>query len=609
MSRRPDADDSAAAARPALPSRRPSAPAPTARPPRRRRRLDTADAPTACSPATRFQHRPPVRHDRRRPQAAQPAVDATRSASATSSRSDASDIIESPDPRQSLQNLHARRLSQDLQYLRSRATLARCAHLRAGRDRLLLSSRVLARSSAAAVVRRRRGSGVGRSRRLAAACRASRWSGCRTRRCAKVATACARRFATPGFPFPPDARHRQPRAGGRAQGRRGVRSADRARHSRGRRACCPIASRRRCTIVGGLSLDGGDSADAGAAADRRRGAARAAPALMFPGRQSRRSRHRRGPAALSGAVALRGGAGARRRRRPSRRRAPAAAPPTPTRPRRRSRRRARPARSAGARSRSPRPARITCCSAVRRAPARRCWRGGCRGCCRRSTFDEALAVTTIHSVAGSLPPGGGLIDDAPVSRAASHVLGRRARRRRQPCRGPASSAWRTAACCFSTSCRSSAAACSRRCVSRSNRASCTSRARRDRSTFPGARHARRRDESRVRAASPATTSAPCRCTPAAVERYQRRLSGPLRDRFDLRLDVPRGAVGRTCAATAARPSRRRRSGRASSPRASAQLARQGVLNAQLEGAALRAHCQPADARPTRCSARRSRGCG
>ena len=30
----------------------------------------------------------------------------------------------------------------------------------------------------------------------------------------------------------------------------------------------------------------------------------------------------------------------------------------------------------------------------------------------------------------------------------------------------------------------------------------------------------------------------CRCPPRAVERYRQRLSGPLRDRFDLALEIP-----------------------------------------------------------------------
>jgi magnesium chelatase family protein len=36
---------------------------------------------------------------------------------------------------------------------------------------------------------------------------------------------------------------------------------------------------------------------------------------------------------------------------------------------------------------------------------------------------------------------------------------------------------------------------------------------------------------------------PCRCTPIQVAKYQSRLSGPLRDRIDLIVDVPAVAVG------------------------------------------------------------------
>jgi len=41
------------------------------------------------------------------------------------------------------------------------------------------------------------------------------------------------------------------------------------------------------------------------------------------------------------------------------------------------------------RSKSPRPARITCCSSARPAPASRCWRSVCRASCRRSIHPKS----------------------------------------------------------------------------------------------------------------------------------------------------------------------------------------------------------------------------
>ena len=45
------------------------------------------------------------------------------------------------------------------------------------------------------------------------------------------------------------------------------------------------------------------------------------------------------------------------------------------------------------------------------------------------TFDEALECTAIHSVAGTLPAGQGLLSRASLSRTASHYLHSGARRR------------------------------------------------------------------------------------------------------------------------------------------------------------------------------------
>jgi len=46
----------------------------------------------------------------------------------------------------------------------------------------------------------------------------------------------------------------------------------------------------------------------------------------------------------------------------------------------------------------------------------------------------------------------------------------------------------------------------------------------------------------------------CRCTPERIERYRGRISGPLLDRFDLHLHVPRVAAGAIRKATRAEPS-------------------------------------------------------
>ncbi len=74
----------------------------------------------------------------------------------------------------------------------------------------------------------------------------------------------------------------------------------------------------------------------------------------------------------------------------------------------------------------------------------------------------------------------------------------------------------------------------------------------------------------------------CRCSPAAVARYRRRLSGPLLDRFDLRVEVERqapdqllGPPGESTASVAARVRAVRRI-----------AATRGALNAQLDAAAL-----------------------
>ncbi|HUI60033.1 MAG TPA: YifB family Mg chelatase-like AAA ATPase, partial [Steroidobacteraceae bacterium] len=83
----------------------------------------------------------------------------------------------------------------------------------------------------------------------------------------------------------------------------------------------------------------------------------------------------------------------------------------------------------------------------------------------------------------------------------------------------------------------------------------------------------------------------CRCTPAEVARYRARVSGPLLERLDIHLEVPRvdasdfeETVGlrETSAAAAARVVQARR----------IQMERQGVCNARLDDGKIDRYCEP-----------------
>ena len=80
----------------------------------------------------------------------------------------------------------------------------------------------------------------------------------------------------------------------------------------------------------------------------------------------------------------------------------------------------------------------------------------------------------------------------------------------------------------------------------------------------------------------------CRCTPGQIERYQARISGPLIDRMDLFVDVPRLTREELRDQGAAEPSGlvRERVTRARE----AQIRRQGAPNCTLAGRTLRAAC-------------------
>ena len=76
-------------------------------------------------------------------------------------------------------------------------------------------------------------------------------------------------------------------------------------------------------------------------------------------------------------------------------------------------------------------------------------------------------------------------------------------------------------------------------------------------------------------------STSCRCTPERVATYRSRISGPLLDRIDLHVDVPR-VPPEAIAATTAAESSRNVAMRVEQARA-IQLARQGRANSRIEG--------------------------
>jgi len=201
-------------------------------------------------------------------------------------------------------------------------------------------------------------------------------------------------------------------------------------------------------------------------------------------------------------------------------------------------------------------------------------------------LDEALAVTTIHSVAGQLPPGTGLVRTRPF-RAPHHTcsdvaliggggvprpgeislahhgvlfldeLPEFSRRVLETLRQPLEQA----AVHIARAKQTAVFPAQVMLVAAMNPCPCGFHGSQDRT---------------------------CRCPLPAVERYRRRLSGPLRDRFDLSVEMPAvpwadlRADGRAESSATVRARVINARGR--------QLARQACLNARLDGRALRSVC-------------------
>ena len=84
----------------------------------------------------------------------------------------------------------------------------------------------------------------------------------------------------------------------------------------------------------------------------------------------------------------------------------------------------------------------------------------------------------------------------------------------------------------------------------------------------------------------------CRCPRPVVERYWQRLSGPLRDRFDLGLELPAVPWQDLQSSVPGETSQEVR-GRVAAAR-ERQAGRQGCLNGRLDGRALQRHGRPSD---------------
>jgi magnesium chelatase family protein len=206
------------------------------------------------------------------------------------------------------------------------------------------------------------------------------------------------------------------------------------------------------------------------------------------------------------------------------------------------------------------------------------------------TFEESLAITTVHSVAGLLAPGSGLIRTRPF-RAPHHTCSDVALVGGGSAPRPGELSLAHCGVLFLDELPEF----SRRVLE-------TLRQPLEQGTVSIARVARSvtfpARVMLVGAMNPCpcgfsgSATRACRCPPATVHRYQGRLSGPLQDRFDLSVSLP-AVPWHEIRSQAVSESTEVVRTRVAAARAR-QMVRQQTLNGTLEGRMLQRHCRPAD---------------
>ena len=207
-------------------------------------------------------------------------------------------------------------------------------------------------------------------------------------------------------------------------------------------------------------------------------------------------------------------------------------------------------------------------------------------------FDEALAVTTIHSIAGVLPPRAGLLTRRPF-RAPHHTCSEMALVGGGSIPRPGELSLAHHGVLFLDELPEF-----------SRRALETLRQPLEQGVINIARAARSvvfpARVMLVAAMNPCpcgfhgSPARRCHCPPGVVEQYRRRPSGPLLDRFDLLIDLPAVPWSDIVATDTPPESSAVVRERVLEARAR-QKHRQGVLNGELNGPRLRENCQPATA--------------